>query len=240
VNIFSDVAVTLHTFLLSEPKLRCDNYSRELRYSFGFKAIDDEFFALLFPGYAMIPYIFEPICCNFFICLLGQWRIKQDSRITPEYAERLCAAEEFEMINPPYSDIVVATSCFLISFLAPSNNTWKIFSIGFVCFATVLYCQCRVRIMRWQTTSHFGTKDLHRTVSFYFCLPLGVLAAALGVRLTHYKDIYIGMFAGTLAFLAHMSFTFCMCNFAAIHRSICPRVRHPYLTKKLRLNILSQ
>jgi len=230
INVMSDLYVTFLSAVsgVNEGLSKSTNF----QFTFGVRVLEGDLFALLFPGYSMIPYIGEPFCCVLVPFLVGTWRIKQDSRISAEYAERLMEAAEIDIVNPPYGDMVVTSAVFVVCFFAPGRNSWKLF-MAYLIFAVFLYCQNRWRLLRWQTMCYFGTRDLHVSESYLWGLPLGILAAAFGCRLA---PVFFGPDAGVGAsvglgcasFVGHNLLQICFL------RSIGTRFRRGKQEKKAR------
>jgi len=132
----------------------------------------------LLQSYCVVPYFGEPLFCIFVIYLVGMWRVKRDRRITKQQAEKLMVAPQTDIVNPPYCDIICTTTIIVFTFtMSPSSQHRFIFPMLLVA-ATVLYVQCRFRILRWESRSHYGNRGLHDVEAFYWAIPLGLLAAA--------------------------------------------------------------
>jgi len=201
INTLSDLYVTYrNSVAILNPEL---SGSKNFLVTFGLRSIENDMFALLFPGYALVPYIGEPFCTVLVPFLVGTWRMKQDPRITPEYAERILEPGEVDIVNPPYGDLIVSSSTFLVTFLAPGRQHYKIFG-AYLIFAVFLYCQNRYRILRWQSMTYFGTNDLHVTETYLWGLPLGILAAAFAARFGSTAEMTVGLGVG--AFVLHNVF----------------------------------
>jgi len=184
INVMADLYVTWNNAVTEVSTALANN--SDFRNSYGMRLIMTQIFALLVPGYVFIPYFFEPMATLLLPYWLGIWRIKQDTRISSEHAERLLVAGDIDIVNPPYCDMICCTTTFFLTFFVPTNIHWKMF-LALIFFAVFLYSQNRIRILRWQTTAYFGTQELHRLESYLFALPLGTLAAAFGSQLAPSK-----------------------------------------------------
>jgi hypothetical protein len=133
-------------------------------------------FALLVPGYILIPYLGEPLCTIVAPLAIGIWRIACDRSISPEEAERYLLPGEIEVINPPYGDMITTTMTMLFTFwLFPGPAVRNIY-FWYLAFSIILYLQNRLRILRVHQYTYFGNDRLHRAESMLWALPIGILA----------------------------------------------------------------
>jgi len=81
--------------------------------------------------------------------------------------------------------------------------------ILFLClglFALFLYVQVRLRFLRFESDTYFGSDNLHRAESCWWSLPLGILAGAWERRTHKARDpsVYLPMYVGWHWFLMHV------------------------------------
>merc|ERR1712167_370428 len=81
VNTMSDLYVTFRNSVKGLNQELAD--SPNFLATFGMRVMIEDLFALLFPGYSLLPYMGEPLCCVLIVYLAARWRIKQDFRIGP-------------------------------------------------------------------------------------------------------------------------------------------------------------
>lgn len=170
--------------------------------AYGLRLIMDKMFELLVPAYNLVPYIGEPMASVLLPYMVAMLRIKRDSRISEKHAERLLAAPPLDIVSPPYCDIVLLPSVFLLTFLAPSRVHWKLFLalLGWVIF---LYPQVRLRMLRYQAPTFLATNELHQLESYLWALPVGLLAATFASNVD-YRTSTSSKLAGSLAFFGHV------------------------------------
>jgi len=213
INVCSDVAVTIYVTML-EDQMRFGGLVGDLGFmlNFGFEHIATDMFALLVPSYIVVPYVAEPVLSVFLPYWLGIWRIKRDKRINEEYAEDLMIAGEVDPVTSPYCDSIVTTSVFLFVFLFPNEKLAWQFALALLFFPCLLYIINRIRILRWQSATYLSTNYNNKLEMYMWSLPLGILAAAVGIHLVDSQSIdesqgqIIGWFmlAGLLFFIAHV------------------------------------
>ncbi|CAE8688559.1 unnamed protein product [Polarella glacialis] len=204
INIFADLYVTMGTAMAVYNAHNATNVSW-ISYN-GLRLVMSDLFDLLVPGYILLPYMGEPMMTVLLPYWISIWRVKRDTRITAEHSERLMEAPPADIINPPYCDIICATSTFMLTFLAPSSTHWKLY-LALLFFAVFVYLINRVRILRWQSAAQFNTSDLHIAESYLWALPLALLAAVFGSHIGP-QDRSGSIGAGVLAFILHCVFHF--------------------------------
>ncbi|CAE8621589.1 unnamed protein product [Polarella glacialis] len=175
LNVLCDFMVTARTVYFKYSDTLPDDI--ELQLNYGLPLLQQEIFSLLVPGYCILPYLAEPLFTVLLPLWIGILRVKSDSRISPDHAERLLIAGEVDIVNPYLCDLIVVTSTFCFTFIAPGKDHWKLFAALLV-FACLTYIINRVRILRWQSATAFSTSALHGAECYLWGLPLGLLAAA--------------------------------------------------------------
>lgn len=170
INCFMDFVVVSYAGLLS--------FTGGQTHTSVMEELSEDWLWLLFPSYVLMPYVAEPFCTILFTRYLGIWRIKRDSRIDSAQAERALIASETDIVNPAYCDIICTSTVIMVTFmLAPGKVHRIVFPLlGF--FASFLYCQVRVRILRWESSCYYASKRLDECEAYFWALPLAVLAAA--------------------------------------------------------------
>eukprot|EP00930_Biecheleria_cincta_P039519 TRINITY_DN27165_c0_g1_i1.p1 TRINITY_DN27165_c0_g1~~TRINITY_DN27165_c0_g1_i1.p1 ORF type:complete len:1344 (+),score=179.91 TRINITY_DN27165_c0_g1_i1:34-4065(+) len=186
-------------------------------YDYGMRLSMQELAGMLIPMYILLPYIGEPFITILVPYWVGILRVKADRRISRGHAERLLQAPEIDIVNTPYTDLICNATVFMLCFLAPSN-VHKILMPALAFFAVFTYLMARKRILSWQTAVTIGTDDLHRLESYLWALPLGLLAANLGVHVAPVENSgdRIGdksLLFGGIFFVGHVVSHFCFVRF---------------------------
>jgi len=169
VNCLMDFFVTSYSAV--------QQLSDGLLHSLKLEIVQDSLVYLLFPSYVLLPYLAEPAVTITFAYYLAVLRIKRDSQISPGRAEVAMMAAETDL-RVPLADMICTTSTIISTFLLGPSMYHRIFFPLLIVFSAVAYAQYRVRVLRWDSACFQGTKSLHVCQSFYWCFPLGLLAAA--------------------------------------------------------------
>lgn len=133
----------------------------------------------LAPTYVALPYLLEPIGTVWLPLLIGIWRIKQDTRVTPEEAARWLMPPELELVNPPYNDIINVTNFVIYSFWVLPGTYHRTMFPYYLGFGLLLYGQMRIRILRMQAYTFFGSNRLHTATCYLWAIPLSFMAACV-------------------------------------------------------------
>jgi len=206
LNVIVDVVVTWKVVFKENENFTAFDGDPKFFWSHGMDSIFTSIFGLLIPSYILVPYVLEPFFTVFLPFWLGLWRVKSDKSISKQHAERILISNEVDIVNPAYTDMICTTSVFCWTLWSPHSKHWQLF-LAMAFFIVLLYWQTRIRILRWQSRSFFGSAKLSRVQGFLWSIPLGILAANFGSQLADishpWKKGCFGIGFGALHVIVH-------------------------------------
>jgi hypothetical protein len=133
-----------------------------------------EMFAMIVPGYLIIPYVVTPLVEHVLPYWLGLWLVRS-RRATLSAAEGCLKCPEFD-ICWRYSDrhnnfTVCLTALFLVSPRSHEVMLWL------VAFLVLIYAIDKYKLLRQTSQTYYTTRRLSDIASLWWCVPTGTLAA---------------------------------------------------------------
>lgn len=153
--------------------LRITNSSGGSSHDFD-KVLAPEMFAMIVPGYLILPYLFVPLAENIAPYFIGKWLVRS-RKATLRASERCLTCPDFD-ICWRYSDVLNNfTVCILMLFIV-SAETYQVM-MWLMLFLALIYVIDKYKLLRQTSQTFYTTRRLDEACLYWWCVPTGLLAA---------------------------------------------------------------
>ncbi|CAD7970356.1 unnamed protein product [Amoebophrya sp. A120] len=141
------------------------------------QVLGQQLFALIMPGYLILPFLAAPVFEHVLPFWLSFWFIRSRSGVLQKDATEALRAKDFE-IAWRYADVLNNLSICLLLFLFPGPNAWRIM-LGLFLFSVLIYVIDRYLFFKQTTVTFYPTIGLANSFAYWFVVPTGILAVAV-------------------------------------------------------------